>query len=618
MAAFSVVDVPVETAEKPLGAKLPLEPDVRSNARPFDGRVYVMVIDDEHTSFSRSGRVKRAARQFIEQRLADNDLMAVVHTAGATESSQEFTSNKRLLLAAVDRTMGRKLRSATLNKTDDYYRMRGTRSSGDLPRDPEDAERASKARSTLDTLRQVAEWFSSVRGRRKSILFVSEGIDYDITNVFSNSGASTIMDETRRVIAAAARSNVSIYSIDPRGLTNLGDEDITVGSYPDDPSLGLGPGSLMGELRLSQDSLRVLSENTGGFAAVNRNDYAGAYQRIVEENSSYYMLAYYPPTDRRDGRFHRIEVKVTRPGLHVNARKGYTAPKGRAPTPAPEAEEGRVSAELRDVLGSPLPVSGLTLAVFAAPFQGAGGQASVLLGTEMRGRDLKLDASDKVELSYLAIDAQGKVRGAKTEGLVLNLKPETRARVEQTGLRLLSRIDLPAGRYQLRVAARDAAAGTVGSVVYDLQVPDFTKGPLVVSGLVLTAARAAVIPTARPDETLAGVLPAPPAALRLFGPDDELVVYAEIYDNQGGTPHTVDLTTSVVSDDGQVVFKSTEERPSSELTGRRGGYDLLKRIPLKGVAPGRYTLKVEAQARRDQIASTREVPFDVRAAADAR
>ncbi len=254
--------------------------------------------------------------------------------------------------------------------------------------------------------------------------------------------------------------------------------------------------------------------------------------------------------------------------------------------------------------------------MFAAPFQGAGGNASVLLGAEMRGRDLKLDANDNLELSFLAIDAQGKIRGGRTEGLALNLRPETRARVEQTGIRLLTRFDLPAGRYQLRVAAHDPGAGTVGSVVYDLEVPDYKKAPLAVSGLVLTSRLAAVIPTARPDETLAAVLPGPPAALRLFPQNDEVALYAEIYDNEGGAPHTVDVTTSVVSTDGQVVYKSTEERASSELRGRRGGYDLLKRIPLTDVAPGTYTLRVEARSRRDKdTVATREIPFGVRAAA---
>ena len=75
-----------------------------------------MVVDDLHTAFGRTPRVKARRRQFIEQHLGANDLMAVVHTGGPTDASQEFTSNKRLLLAAVDRTMGRKLDSATIDE----------------------------------------------------------------------------------------------------------------------------------------------------------------------------------------------------------------------------------------------------------------------------------------------------------------------------------------------------------------------------------------------------------------------------------------------------------------------------------------------------------------------
>ena len=328
--AFSLVNIPVEHLQRPLGAALPVEPDVKTNEVPFDGRVYVMVIDDMHTRFERTDRVKRAAKQFIDKNLGSNDLMAVLHTAGSTDASQEFTSNKRLLDAAVDRTMGRKLDSATAGKTEEFNRTRSMRQPGDPLNDPDDQERTYNARATLDTLKQVADWFGGVHGRRKTILFVSEGIDYDITDVFNNQGASTVIDATREAIAAATKANVSIYGIDPRGLTNLGDEDIEIGAYPDDPTVGVGRSSLENELRLSQDSLRTLSDETGGFAAVNRNDFATAFDRIVQDNSSYYVLAYYPPTtDKRDNKFHKIDVRVTRPGLIVRARKGYATPKAK-------------------------------------------------------------------------------------------------------------------------------------------------------------------------------------------------------------------------------------------------------------------------------------------------
>jgi VWFA-related protein len=615
ISVFTHVDIPVERADRPLFAASPIEPDVKTNEKPFDGRVYVMVVDDLHTRFGRSQRVKAAAKQFIERRLGANDLMAVVHTAGATSNNQEFTNNKKLLLAAVDKTSGRKLDSATANRNSEYYRTRDMRQERDPINDPEDQERAFNARATLDTLKNIAEWFGSVRGRRKAILLVSEGIDYNIHDMIpgtgsNHTGASMILDSTRDAIAAATRSNVAIYGIDPRGLTDLGDESIEIGSFPDDTSLGIGTGSLQNELRLSQDSLRTLSEETGGFAVVNKNDYATAYQRIVEDNSSYYVLAYYPP-DARPGRFHKIDVRVTRPNVTVRARRGHLTPKKAVAVAANSKNPS--TPELREALDSPLPVSGLTMHAFTAPFKGTAPNASVLFGVELRGRDMKLDQNPKLVLSYIAIDANGKVRGGNTDSVSLtNMRPETKARIEQTGLRLLNRLDLPPGKYQFRIAAQDTGGGNVGSVLLDLDVPDFLKSPFSISGLVLTSAAGASLPSARADEQLKMVMPGPPVALRSFPQNDEVVLFVEVYDNAGANPHKVDITSRVTTDEGKVLFKTDETRDSSDLGGQRGGYGYTARIPMKDLAPGSYVLKVEAKSRLANVpAVSREVQFKV-------
>jgi hypothetical protein len=404
-----------------------------------------------------------------------------------------------------------------------------------------------------------------------------------------------VMDASRDAITAATRSNVAIYGIDPRGLTDLGDESIEVGAFPDDTSLGIGQGSLWNEVRLSQDSLRMLSEETGGFAVVNRNDFSTAFTRIVEDNSSYYVLAYYPP-DARPGRVHKIDVRVTRPGVTVRARKGYMTPKEVKVTAA-SAKDTRTP-EVREALDSPLPVSGLTMHAFTAPFKGAAPNASVLLGVELRGRDLQLSAADKIQLSYMAIDVDGKVKGGNTDMLSMTaLKPETKARIEQTGLRLLNRVDLPPGKYQVRVAAHDSAGGAVGSVLLDLDVPDFIKTPFSISGLVLTSPLASQLPTAHADEQLRGVLPGPAVAQRSFPQNEEVSLFAEVYDNQGGTPHKVDITTTVTTDEGKQMFKVDEARDSTDLGGKTGGYGYTTRIPLKDLEPGPYVLTVSAKTR---------------------
>jgi VWFA-related protein len=633
ISTFALVDLPIERGERPLFAEAPIEPDIQTNERPFDGRVYVVILDDLHTETLRSQQVKIAMHQFIERNLGANDLMAIVHTGGRTDAAQEFTSNKRLLLAAVDKFMGRKLPSATIARNEQYFRQLGAGIADPRIPDPYDTERAYNARATMRSLREIAEWLSGLRGRRKAVIYVSEGIDYDVTDVIrqndapGSASASALIADIRDTINAAARSNVSIYAIDPRGLTQLADVSIGVSGFADaqggagsaDPATpspnaaGIGASGLRNELFLSQMNLRALAEETNGYAAVNSNDFTGAFDRIVRDNSSYYVLAYYPPSNRRDGRFHRIQVRVSRPGLTVRARRGYVAPRGNsAAKPSPAAG---ASAAVVEALNSPIQVSGLAMRVFAAPFKGVAPHASVLFGVEMSGRDLSLETGAKIEIAYFAVDVQGKTQGGRTDTITLNLRPESRTRVEQNGLRFLNRLDLPPGRYTFRVAARDVTGGAVGSVSHDLEVPDFAKAAFSMSGVALTSMAGSALATARSDEQMREVLPAPPAALRTFPQNDELALFAEVYDRSGDQPHAVDISAIVRSAQGTVVFKHEEERRSAELQGASGGYGFQARVPLTDFAPGLYVLTVEARSRLgDHPSAVRQVPFRVIAA----
>jgi hypothetical protein len=111
--------------------------------------------------------------------------------------------------------------------------------------------------------------------------------------------------------------------------------------------------------------------------------------------------------------------------------------------------------------------------------------------------------------------------------------------------------------------------------------------------------------TARPDEETRTVLPAPPIAQRTFPQNDEIALFVEIYDNGNTAPHKVDVATLIRSDEGRVFFKNEEERDSTELQGKRGGYGYTARIPLTGLEPGPYVLTVEARSRlgRENAAS---------------
>jgi hypothetical protein len=274
------------------------------------------------------------------------------------------------------------------------------------------------------------------------------------------------------------------------------------------------------------------------------------------------------------------------------------------------ADNDGASAEVLEALNSPLPSDGVGLRVFAAPFKGTAADASVVLGIEVRGRDLKLTPNERLELSYAAVDAAGRVRAGDTESLTLALAPEVKAQVERNGIRILNRVDLPAGRYQFRVAARRSASGAIGALHYDLDVPDFTDPAISLSGLLLSSTTGAATMTARGDAQLMKVMPAPPVSLRAFPRSDEVLVFVEVYERPGKPPHSVDVTTTVRSADGAVRFQSAEERSSAESRSADRGYVYSARVPMNNFAPGRYVLAVEARSRLGDVA-TRRVPFDV-------
>jgi VWFA-related protein len=607
---FAPVNIPVERADPPLFASSPIEPDVRTNRREFDGRVFVLVLDDLHTGVQRTPRLKVAARQFVERFVGANDLVAIVSTGGAKGTSQDFTTSRRRLLDAVDRISGQKLRSSTLEKMGQIGRQIPGQGGG--PRDSLEMERAYKARNTLSTLKNTADFLAGIRGRRKAVVFFSEGIDYDVTNPIQNQWATDILNETKTAIEAATRANVSFYGVDPRGLGGFEDL-IDMPAPPEDNSLGMH--TLQDELRLSQDSLRLLSEETGGFAAINANDYRQAFDRIIRENSSYYVLGYYSNDERRDGRFRPVEVRVTRPGLQVRARKGYTAPKGRPATPSSAASAG-TSAALREALDSPIPISGLGLTAFAAPFRGSGDKASVSIALEIDGSRFKFaekdgKLSDTIEVSLVAFDDSGKVRDGGRDTVTLTPRPQTRDAIVRTGVRMMRRLQLAPGRYQLRIAAREEGAGAVGSVMLDLDVPDYSKLPLAMSAIAITSASASEVPTASADPQFKDVLPAAPTARREFPRGDALALFTEVYDNQTRAAHRVQIKTSVLADDGTAVFTSSDERRSEELGSKGGGYGHTAQIPLN-FAPGRYVLRVEAQTLLSNGGSAmRELEFRI-------
>lgn len=329
----------------------------------------------------------------------------------------------------------------------------------------------------------------------------------------------------RNLVTAATRANVSIYPIDARGLPTgpygpirpvpmLVDEDRTSSRWVQ-----------------AEQSLFELAAATGGTALVHSNEFDQAFDRIVEEASTYYLLGYTSSNARRDGRFRRIEVRTSRPGLQVRSRTGYAPATARGD----ERPSGRMSREVRNVIESPIPVSGLTMSAFAAPFRGGPSKTTVGVLVHASGDGIQVEEergrfNGSVEVTIAGLNPNGRGDDVEHGTLNLRLRPETHALVVEHGVRLLSRLDLRPGRYQLRIGAVSGVGAARGSLHYDLDVPDFSKGPLHVSGIILSSAsdRAPLIGDTKfwLERT-----PSPPTTRREFVPEDDLLSLVEIYTN---------------------------------------------------------------------------------------
>ena len=658
---FAYVEIPVERDNAFLLDGRPVSSDTQSNRRPFAGRLYVIVLDDQNVAAMRTAQVKKSAKEFVDRYMGANDVAAVLHSSGRTDAAQEFTTDKALLHAAIDKFVGRRMRSLTIERLDSYYQRLSMTTNeqqgqgdGQTPAssdpggysrmEPTELERGFRAVGVLDTLKNTAEFLASVRGRRKALLFFSEGIDYPITDSFGGHSASDVIHATQDAITSAARANVNFYTIDPRGLVGMTNEfmEMAGGGAPEltggppmttpgtnAPVTGVmgnrGPfnaqSELMAELMLSQGSLRELAEQTGGIASVNTNSLTNTFTRIVQANSRYYVLGYYPPTHPRNGRFHKIEVRTKRPGLKVAARKGYGSPRGRTAEERKRDEEARrareakrpnadkTSTELRELLTSPLQQGGLNFTVHAAAFKNTPKDAAVALAIEIDGDQLQYStpnasgiAANKIEVSLYGVNHLGKALAGTHSTLDLTLRPETRERVKAFGVRVNPRISLPPGRYHLRVGAREAVAGMTGTVFYDLEVPDFREDKLMMGGLALASNAAQQTPSIQPDPVLSKVMPAAATSRREFPRNDVIALYTEIYDNVTSTQaRRIDLATRIVAEDGKEVFAARDTVENGGVAPKKPWeiYGYAKEIPLKNIAPGRYALRVEAQFRGD-------------------
>jgi VWFA-related protein len=303
MTSFSAVEIPSVRADATVPDASLESFDTVASTEPVvvDGRVYVFVLDNQLMKPDVALRTRHVVRGFIRDYLHANDVAAVVFTGAGR--GQQFTRNHRLLDAAIGR----------------------------LVSDPDPNDDSS--RQSMTVIADTARSLGAIKGRRKALLLMSPS---PICSLAENE-TSSCREDARYALRTAMQSDVSIYTIDPRGLNTSersraehDNPNSTDGTYRASNAAAARSAfaAARSESRGPDDAARYLAEESGGFAVVNTNSLSEGFARVVRENSAYYLLGYSSNNSSSDGKARRNVITVARPGVRVVHRVSYVAAQG--------------------------------------------------------------------------------------------------------------------------------------------------------------------------------------------------------------------------------------------------------------------------------------------------
>jgi hypothetical protein len=314
-----------------------------------------------------------------------------------------------------------------------------------------------RAESTIASLSFIANYLGRLPGR-KNLVWISGGFPFSfgfdslrIRPGQSTQGMSNLSQEIERGARALDNANLAIYPIDARGL-------MTSPVYsPQERVLDFSKGSMVvGENE--QATMRELAERTGGRAYFNTNGITEAIRQAEDDSRVSYAMAYYPSLTKWDGKFHRIKVSTSRPGVHLRYRLGYFA----LPEVAPTDEERK--ATLEAAVFSPLDATAVPLRARATP---EGGSLSILLHVDPSGITLNSERGrwiGSLDLLSEQFSQDGQRLKDKSIKLNLNLKQETYERLQLGGFSYTYPVEVLPEANRIRVVVRDNPSGAIGSL----------------------------------------------------------------------------------------------------------------------------------------------------------
>ena len=537
-------------------------------------------------------RAVTAAQTYVDKQMAAADLIAVVSLSNSLNVNLEFTEDRAALkktLAGFGTGAGEGFDAGTTGTTE------GTADTGQAFTADDTEYNIFNTDRRLEALRSIADRLAGV-DQKKSLIYFSSGMDR--TGIENQA-------QLRAATNAAVRANLAIYTMDIRGL-----QAMVPGGDAQNASLrGTSPYSGQSTLNQynsnfsSQETLVTLAGDTGGRAFLDSNDFGRVFTGVQQDTSFYYMIGYRSTNTARDGRFRRITVRVNRPGLKLDFRKGYYAPADFQHSTREDREQ-----QLQDELASELPTTDLPVYLSAGYFRMADNRFYIPVSVIVPGNEIPFTRSsdqDKATLDVLGVVLDPEKRPLGTVRDTVKLAINQSQLVQRKNVQYESGFTLPSGKYHLKFVVRENQSGRMGSFETDLVVPDLKNAPVKMSSIVLASQLQPSTKKKSDNPLLRDGNEIIPSVTHVFSANQHLYLYFEVYDPSrstastpataggNGTKNPIKLLTNVAFFRGKTQAYQTPLVENSDLGApdRHAAVFQLD-VPLTQLKPGFYTCQV--------------------------
>jgi VWFA-related protein len=565
-----------------------------------DHRMIVMFFDLTSLQAEDLLRSTRAAQKYLQEQMTPADLVAIVAFGNTLKVVANFTNDREVLKQSVDALIpGHESALAQLADA-------ASASNGETAVS-EDTGAAFTADDTEFNIFNTDRKLAAV----EALCEVLEGIPGKKSIIQFTSGITQTGEENRSELIAATnsanRSNVSIYSVDSRGLLTA-----TPGG---DASVGASGGNAMftGATVISQsqsrqdsrDTLATLAGDTGGRSFFDVGDFGKIFQSVQNDTSGYYLVGYYSTNAANDGAWRRIHVKVDAlpAGARIRAREGYYAPKNFGVFTTEDRER-----QLEEAFQSETPDVELPLAVETAEFRLNANQVFVPIDAKLAPSALQW--AQKRGSRETAFDFAAEVRDAKSNRVVGALRDTITVKIDaehfqdiqQHALVYQGGMILAPGQYKLKFLARENESGRIGTFEQNLSLapPQFDR--LQVSSLLLSSQVQAVQNAAQIKTQALGqdakMKSSPldvggeriiPSVTRVFTGDQTLYVFFQAYAPQKADANSL-RAGLVFFRNGQRLSDTPMIEPTEyDAASHTASFRLS--LPLSTLAAGRYTVQ---------------------------